>query len=218
MPRIVHTTVYNYEELNDAAQAKARDWYREKVLPYDDTWQEYVYEDFETICGILGITLRKRSEKHGIQNHQGRDRCIWYSGFCRQGDGACFEGQWVHAPNSTRLIRDQAPRDETLHKIADTLAAIQKRNFYQLRAVMTHRGMYYHEYTMNVEVERDSEQEQEPTKDAPETTTNAMRDLARWLYRRLEDVWNSETCDESVQEAITANVWAFKESGNHFIP
>jgi len=43
-----------------------------------------------------------------------------------------------------------------LHAVADTLRALQRRNFYQLCADVRHAGRYYHEYTMSVTVERDS--------------------------------------------------------------
>ena len=39
---------------------------------------------------------------------------------------------------------------------------------------------------MTIELERDSPNWQAPTDDAEDTMTEAMRDLARWLYRQLE--------------------------------
>ena len=56
MPRIIETTVYEIEELSAEAKDKARDWYRDTGL--HDDWYDCVYEDFETICGILGVTLQ----------------------------------------------------------------------------------------------------------------------------------------------------------------
>ncbi len=56
MPQIITTTVYTIDELSDAAREKARTWYREAGVP--DEWYDYVYNDFETICGIIGITLQ----------------------------------------------------------------------------------------------------------------------------------------------------------------
>ena len=55
MPRIVETTVFTIDELSDAAKEKARIWYRDQGL--HDEWYDFVYEDFETICRILGVTL-----------------------------------------------------------------------------------------------------------------------------------------------------------------
>ncbi|TKD13435.1 antitoxin of toxin-antitoxin stability system, partial [Rhodobacter capsulatus] len=87
--------------------------------------------------------------------------------------------------------------DATLHGIADRLQAIQRRNFYQLAAEATHRGCYYHEYTMSVDVTRDSPTCQPPTEDAEEIVTEALRDLARWLYRQLQAEYEHLTSDEA---------------------
>jgi hypothetical protein len=56
MPEIIETTVYRLEELSDAAKDKARAWYRQ--VRFDHDWFEFVYEDFERICSILGIDLK----------------------------------------------------------------------------------------------------------------------------------------------------------------
>ena len=56
MPRTVETVVYAIEELPDAAKDRARGWYRETCLEHE--WYDAVFEDFEAICGILGVTLR----------------------------------------------------------------------------------------------------------------------------------------------------------------
>ena len=55
MPQIVEITVYTIDELSDAAKEAARAWYRESCLDFE--WYDFVYEDFQTICGILGVTL-----------------------------------------------------------------------------------------------------------------------------------------------------------------
>lgn len=70
--------------------------------------------------------------------------CIWFSGCCSQGDGACFEGRWHWQPATARIIRKYAPQEHELHRIADALQAVQKRNFWQLQAEIHHRGRYCH--------------------------------------------------------------------------
>src|SRR3546814_8876729 len=55
MPSIIETTVYCLDELPEAAKEKARAWYREGGFDYD--WFEFVYEDFERVCDILGVRL-----------------------------------------------------------------------------------------------------------------------------------------------------------------
>ena len=55
MPRTIETTVYTIDELSDRARETARSWYREAGL--HDEWYDFVYEDFQAICRILGVDL-----------------------------------------------------------------------------------------------------------------------------------------------------------------
>ncbi|RJG46216.1 antitoxin of toxin-antitoxin stability system [Mesorhizobium sp. DCY119] len=213
MPEIIETTVYRLDELPEAARGKARAWYREGAFDHD--WYEFVYDDFERICAILGVELSTtRVPLYGGGTRQ--KPCIWFSGFWSQGDGACFEGRYRHAKRAPRHIRDHAPEDGELHRIADALQAIQRRNFYQLHAGISHRDRYYHEYTMAIAVDRDSPTWQDMTVDAEEAVTEALRDLARWLYRQLEREYEYLTSDAVVDEAILANQYTFTASGRRF--
>ena len=213
MPEVICTTVYLFPELSDAAKEKARSWYRE-LGPHDDWW-DAVYEDFERICDILGVSLKTRPVR--LMGGGTREKpCIWFSGFWSQGDGACFEGYLSHAKGATASIRDYAPQDTTLHGIADRLQAIQRRNFYQLAAEAGHRGRYYHEFTMSVDVTRDSQTGQPPTDDAEEVVTEIFRDLARWLYRQLQAEYDHLTSDEAIEEGIVINEYTFTEAGRRF--
>jgi len=142
---------------------------------------------------------------------------IWYSGFCSQGDGACFEGRYQYAAGATRAIRAHAPQDGELHRIADGLAAIQRRNFYQLSAGIRHEGRYYHEYTMAIAVEREAVTMQDMTPGADDLIVELLRDLARWLYRQLEQEYWYQLSDSVVDEAILANDYSFTEDGVPFL-
>jgi hypothetical protein len=183
MPEIIETTVYRLDELSDNAKDKARTWYREGTFDHD--WYDAVYADFESICAILGITLRTNTVRL-MGGGSRSDPCIFFRGFWSQGDGACFEGRYAHARHAAAKIRQYAPLDTALHEIADGLQAIQRRNFYQLQADIRHRGRYTHEYCMEIAVERDSPTMQDMTRDAENIVAEALRDLARWLYRQLE--------------------------------
>ncbi|MEO8245393.1 MAG: antitoxin of toxin-antitoxin stability system, partial [bacterium] len=153
MPDIICTTVYQFPELSDAAKEKARSWYREAA--FHDDWWDAVYDDFERICDILGVSLKTRPVR--LMGGGTRQKpCIWFSGFSSQGDGASFEATAQHAKGATREIRAYAPKDQALHNIADRFQAAQRQNFYQLSANVTHRGRYYHEYCMTIDVSRDS--------------------------------------------------------------
>jgi hypothetical protein len=213
MPHIIETTVYQFHELSGEAKDKARVWFRETVGDWE--WWDCVYDDFEEVCRILGIELSTRPVRlmGGGTRHK---PCIWFTGFYSQGDGACFEASYSYEKGAARRIRDHAPKDEELHRIADRLQEIQRANFFQLRANACHRGRYCHAYSMEISVERDSPNYQDMTGDAEETVTECLRDLANWLYRQLEREWDYMMSDEYADEGIAANEYTFTESGRRF--
>ena len=141
---------------------------------------------------------------------------VFFRGFWSQGDGASFEGSWSHAKGSARNIRAHAPRDGELHRIADALQDAQRRNFYQLHASIRQRGHYCHENTMTIDVERDSPAWQPMAGDSEHLVVEALRDLARWLYRQLENEYTHITSDDAVDEAMAANRWSFTADGQPF--
>ena len=213
MPHVVHTNVYQLNELAPPAQDKARDWYRELIET--EEWSEGVYDDFEEVCKILGVRLRTRA----VRLYGGGTRakpCIWFSGFSSQGDGACYEADYAFAKDAPRRIRAHAPKDGELHAIADLLLKLQRRNFYQLSASIAHSGRYHHEYSMRIEVERSGPRDQRMTDDAEEGVAEALRDLARWLYRQLERAYDYAVSDASVDETILANEYTFTAAGRRF--
>ena len=213
MPRIVETVVYTIEELSGTARERARAWYRETCL--DHAWYERVFKDFETVCRILGVTLR--ASPAGLAGGGTRDAPhVFFRGFGFQDDGACFEGAFAHARGTPGAIRAHAPKDTELHRIADVLQAVQRRNFYQLLADVRHRGHDCHEYCMAIAVERDSPTRQAMTGGAEDTVAGALRDLARWLYRALRHEYESLSADDAVDEVIALNGWTFTAAGEPF--
>ena len=213
MPRIVETAVFTIDELSGAARENARIWYRQTGL--HDDWYDFVYEDFEIICRIVGVTLATTPVR--LYGGGTRDKLqIWWTGFWNQGDGASFSGRYSYAGGAVRAIRAHAPKDAELHRIADELQTIQKRNFWQLHASVRQSGRYCHEYTMAIEVERDSPTWQPPTDGAEDAVIEALRDLARWLYRQLQSEYEHQTSDETVDEILSVNAWSFTADGTRF--
>lgn len=213
MPEVLEITVFRFDELTEDARDRARAWYRDGGFDYD--WFDAVYEDFQRIAEILGIRFKTRTVRL-MGGGTRQDPCIWFTGFWSQGDGAAFEGHFSYCKGAAAEIRAYAPRKAQLHCIADVLQQVQRRNFYQLTAEATHRGRYYHEYSMAIAVTRDSPTWQDMTADAEEIVTEALRDLARWLYRQLEREYDYLTSDEAVDEAIAANGYTFTEAGKRF--
>ena len=141
---------------------------------------------------------------------------VYFSGFWNQGDGASFSGRYSYARGAAKAIRTHAPKDAELHRIADELQAVQRRNIWQLHASISQSGRYCHEYSMAIEVERDSPTWQPMTDGAEETVIEALRDLARWLYRQLRSEYEHQTSDDAVDEIVSINEWTFKADGTRF--
>jgi hypothetical protein len=208
MPRTIEKTVFRFDELSDRAKEKAREWWREaEAIGYDP---ESIYEDAAECGAILGIDMRKRR----VQLMGGGTRyapAIYYSGFSSQGDGACYESTYSYAKGAAKKIRAHAPTDSELHRIADELQALQRRNFYQLTAETRHRGHYYHSGCMAVDVGH-CDGDSVPA-EAEEELTQLLRDLADWIYKQLESEYEWRLSDENVDESIRINEYEFDEEG-----
>lgn len=113
-------------------------------------------------------------------------------------------------------IRAHAPQDVELHRIAEALQQVQRRNFYQLRAETSLRGHYCHARSMVIAVARDSPTGQEMTEDAEEVVADALRDQADWLYRQLQREYDYLTSDAAIDEVIRANDYSFTAEGRRF--
>ena len=69
---------------------------------------------------------------------------------------------------------------------------------------------------MAISVERNSPTWQDMTAEAENSVIEALRDLARWLYRQLEREYEYLSSDEAVDETIAANQYTFTETGCRF--
>jgi len=213
MPRIVETLVYRLDELDAPAQDRARAWYRE--IGFDHDWYDAVYDDFQQIAAILGLRFKTKPVRlYGGGTRQAP--CIWFRGFWSQGDGAAFEAWYSYATRAAQRIRAHAPQDGELHRIADALLEVQRRNFFQLRAETSLRGHYCHARSMVIDVTRDSPTGQELTDDAEEVVAASLRDLADWLYRQLQREYEYLTSDAAIDEVIRANDYSFTVDGRRF--
>lgn len=141
MPRTIETTVYQYDELDERAQAKARDWFRDSA---GDDGFDSVLEMAADVARMLGFDIRTRKVK--LMNGSTRnDPAIYFSGFSSQGDGASFEGTWRAANLRLQLGKVQAefPQDKELHRLAAVFERAA-RNFPEGWFAVEHRGHYQH--------------------------------------------------------------------------
>jgi magnesium-transporting ATPase (P-type) len=201
MPQVIEVTVYTYGELTPAAQEAARNWFRAN---YDFSFEaDCVIDDAQEAAKRLGIEI-------GRQRHANRPAVYW-SGFWSQGDGASFEGDYRYTKGAAKAVKEYAPNDKELARIAETLQDAQRRNFYRLTAGVSQYGRYVHETTMSVDVERNDDAT--VSEDDAETVTEAMRDFARWIYRRLEAAYVYATSDDAAAESLRINEYQFEADG-----
>lgn len=203
--------VYTFDELSDAAKEKARAWWRDCENQDFDT--DFLYEDFERVAKILGVEFDKRRVDLYGGGHRYAPK-IWWTGFYSQGDGASWEGSYAYAKGCAKEMRRYAPKDAELHRIADELAAVQKVNAYQVRALAKHRGHYYHSGCMEVDVFHNRDRELDGR--FQDRVTQVLRDFADWMWKQLRDEYEYRMSDEQVDESIRINDYTFTADGARF--
>ena len=211
--KTVPKTVYQYSELSEEAQEKARDWYREASMG-DNFFAEYVIEDAVRMGALMGIEIDNRTWRN-TNGHTGTEPKIWWSGFSSQGDGASFEGSYHYVKGAVKKIKAEA-NDGELIRIAEQLQAIQKKYFYKLYAcVRRGAGSNYHSHsnTMSIDVEYTGEDYREVETSDEEDIAQLMRDFADWIYSNLEKEYEYQNSDTAVEETILANEYEFNEDG-----
>lgn len=214
MPVTIETKAYTLDELSGRAKEKARDWYR--LHDHDSIETEFMFEDFVRMGNILGIEF----DTHAVKLHGGGVRHepnIYYSGFCSQGDGACFEGTWKLRRESIEEIKVEAPEDTTLHDIAVRLWPMRFGAEDLLWASVKHTKRYYHENSVDIEVgEGDDDYIYDDSaidKAATDQIVEALRDFCRWMYNQLDEENDYLNSDECVDGNIEANEYLFDEDG-----
>lgn len=197
--KIIETKVYKFDELSDKAKEKAREWWR-RAQDGDNFWSECVIEDAKEIGKLLGIDIDN----------------IYWSGFCSQGDGACFTGTWRSSSLKPGAVKEFAPKDTELHRIASVFEEQAKAYPFSTFHV-THRGHYQHQYCTEFDFRvTDNDDNEVEAPNIEEELTAAARDFMAWIYATLEKEWEYQNADDQVDDNIKANEYTFEENGHRF--
>lgn len=188
--------IYTFDELSDKAKEKAIQWYRGSGLDYE--WWCYVYEDAKTIASLMGIKIDQ----------------IYFSGFWSQGDGACFTGKFGPMPGTGKDVKDYAPKDETLHNIADKIYQLQKQYDFGIMGEVCRNDYYSHSGTMYLEDVNISGEYLVEYDVIERKYVEILRTFADWIYKQLENEYNYLTSDEHIVESIQINEYEFLEDGS----
>lgn len=203
MPQTHTITTYQFSELSDEAQKKALDTCRDWNVD-DSYWYETIIEDAKETAALMGLEVDN----------------IYFSGFWSQGDGASFTGNYSYRKGSVKAVKEHAPQDTELHRIAADLAAHQSRYFYGLSASISANDRYH---TLHVEI--DSEHVTLPWAAFDDTSacetahdgiSEPLKDFAHWIYRDLERSYEYLISDDAVREAIESNEIEFTETGARY--
>jgi hypothetical protein len=217
--------IFQYSELSDAAKSKARDWYREASAG-DIRWDtDFMYEHFATVAKFCGFDIERRKTRNG---EPGRF-CIYWQLYV-QGSGASFDADWRAADVDAEGLKEHAPQDEELTRLADkfarlasfAVANVREDSDYR-RATLKQSGHYYHSHTVSFDF---PDAEHCPSLEWEwrnvETSQGrwradfkkASRDLMDWMYRTIEeeDMYCNE--DGYIAETIEANDYEFTADGS----
>jgi len=215
-------TTYTYEQLNDNAKEKVKQWWYEHGAEHE--WWDCAYEDFKEKGYELGFVIDK----------------INFSGFYSQGDGACWSGQVDMATWLKTHTEDSIARD--------AWCALIQEGFAEKHMGIHFRGHYLHSDTMTCvgwdwidtdcsDAENSSHYLQQPSifqgmqypalhnlirsTDYPYTDPNdieqaafeSAKDYADELYKRLREEYEYITSEENLIEMCDINDWKFNEEG-----
>jgi hypothetical protein len=191
--KTVTIKTYSYAELSDKAKERARAWFREG-MNYDGDCQ---IDDAKQCMAFLGFDIKE----------------IYFSGFYSQGDGACFEGTWQASAVNAAGLKEHAPIDKELHRLADEFARLAKLEPEGSFRV-DHRGHYSHKFCTEFSFdEMQSDMQDQSEKDLKE----ASRDCMEWIFRQLQTDYEWHNADEQVAESIECNDYQFTEDGKRSV-
>ena len=213
MPKVIETTVYTIDELSGAAKENARIWYRDQGM--HDEWYDFVYEDFETICKILGVTLATTPVRLYAGGTREKSQ-VWFTGFWNQGDGASFAGRYSYARGAGKAIRAHAPRTRSC--TASQMSCRPSRGAISSRytAPSGSRAAIATNTPWRSRSSATARPGSRYPNGAEDAVIEALRDLARWLYRQLRSEYEHQTSDDAVDEIVSANAWTFTADGKRF--
>lgn len=210
MPRTIQRTVYKFSELSEAAKETARDHERSGDYPHDDWWDS-THDDAKRVGDCLGLDF--------IEKEQGRP-CIYFSGFCSQGDGASFEANWNPEGDIVKAVIEHAPQDNTLKSIAEGLMMLCVHAAFKGNVlwgtVRTDNSNYSHSNTMTGELTYfnvDADVDGVPEDDDKEFLV-LMRRFADWIYDQLNAEYDYLNSEEHIDKRLSDSDEEFDEDGH----
>ena len=219
MTEVEEQTEFKFSELSNSAKDKARDAARYNDV--QDEWWDNTYGDVVRMSALLGVNIS--STQH--ISTKGRNYStidISFSGFSSQGDGASFEGNYWYVPDAVAKITAET-NDKELIRIAQELTLLQMTRrllgYDPFGATITTSGRYLHSGTMDIILNYDVDENDEPSYDdgLENNVIQLMRRFADWIYKQLEAEHDYLTSDEYIDERLNEDETLFDEDGEEII-
>ena len=210
-PQLVQES-FTFEQLSEDAKDKACESMRNSASYLDYDWYDCIYEDQKALLAEKFIDV---------------DR-IYFSGFCCQGDGACFDGEVCNTQTASFMsVHELDKLYPMIYKVA-----LENRGVY---VRVNHSGHYYHQYStsFDIGVESFSSYLEYPEGDLrralleiwdnklnqeipnfEKDVTKIFRKYMQDIYKALEMEHDYLMSDEVVSGHIQANEYLFDEDGD----
>ena len=185
--RVIEKTVFQFDELSDAAKEKAREWFRGIA---DDGGAESIIDHAKHVGALIGFDVDE----------------IYWRGFWSQGDGACWTGSVAYSTGCAAAVARECPQDAKIQRIARAWQDLQRRNFYRVRGSVSANDRY-----MRTSVDAYRTDDADPVDEG--SINQIVSEFADWIYRSLEKEYDYRMSDECVDDDIRANEYEFDEEG-----
>ena len=205
--KTISITLYRFEELGRQQQDKALEAFR-YINVMDQDWFEFTKDDFCRICKILGIHTEPEN--------------ISFRGFYSQGDGSTFSsdidlitfirgtGQQSWKQIAPALKLDLLPC--TCH--ARVISLIEKGVIDATVKTVSCLG-YQLKYESEYDFDRKSKYSNidNELEKLDSWVEKSMEAVNTFLFKSLQDEYEYQISDQSVQESIEANEYVFTANG-----
>ena len=201
MSNVIETVVYDVKDLKKNEELKELVIEKNYDLNVDnDWWSESTLETWKDILSTMGFY----------------DSCIMFSGFCSQGDGACFTTDFYsYEKGFITKLKTKFPKWNELHEVAKSLQKAYQKTKYQAYGKITHSGMYYHEMSTNIKVLQDFKEYGEGwvKEEIATLFEDVLVDINKLIYKHLQEDYEYLTSEEAIMETIESNDYTFDEDG-----
>jgi hypothetical protein len=208
-------TEFKVNELPEDAKQEVLDRHRYRDVE-DFEWWDDAYANFEEDAKAKGFEIGTRTVRTTKDKTYQKPE-IYFSGFCSQGDGASFAGT-VDLDKYIRAHLEDLIKAKidvfTLRKILNNDASVS--DWEAETPIITQGGHYCHENTMDISFNWRGETPPEIEKaftQMQDFILEDARDLAKELYKKLEEEHDYLTSDEAVIESLNANDQKFTRDG-----